>query len=98
MAGLPEGAESASFAKHDDEEGHKGPIRMRPHAETRPPALNGDEEREPSPDQGRDVQLYLCPGQNEPAQALQDLGYSQPEDDRQEDREIAKGVHGIELN
>jgi hypothetical protein len=26
------------------------------------------------------------------------LGYSQPEDDRQEDREIAKGVHGIELN
>src|ERR1700730_2851816 len=70
---------------------------MRAQAETRPPRLNGDEEREPGPDQGRDVQFHLCPGQNEPTQALQDLGNSQPEDDREEDREIVKGVHGIEL-
>jgi hypothetical protein len=27
---------------------------------------------------------------------LQDLGYSEPENDREKDRKIVKGVHGIE--
>jgi hypothetical protein len=58
---------------------------------------NGDQQSEPGPDQGRDVQFHLCPGQNESAQALQDLGNRQPEDNREEDGEIVKGVHGSML-
>jgi len=87
----------ADRLQHDDNEGQEGPITARAQAETRPPHLNGNEEREPGPDHGREVELHLRPGQDEPAQALQDLRDRQPNDDREEDREVVKGFHGAEL-
>src|SRR6516165_2986192 len=68
------------------------------HGEVRPPPLNGDQECEPSPAHGREVEFNFCPGQDEPPEALQALRDRQPEDYRQQDRKIGKGYfHGLSL-
>ena len=86
----------ADRLQYDDEECYEGPMGARAHSETRPPRLNSDEEHCPGSGQGWKVELHLRSSQDEPPQALQDLRDCQPEDDREQDREIVKGVHGIE--
>src|SRR5262249_25628993 len=81
----------ADRLEYDDKQRYEGPIGARTHGETRPPPLNGDQEYQPGPDHGRKVELNLRPRQDEPAEALQDLRYCQPEHYRQQDRKIVKG-------
>jgi hypothetical protein len=63
----------ADRLQDDDDDGREGPIGAQVQAETCPPRLDGNEERYPDPDNRRKVEFHLHPGQDESAQALQDL-------------------------
>jgi len=62
-------------------------------AEHGPPFLHADHQQQDRPQQRRPVQPQPRARLHEVAKALQDLGDGQPQNDRQQDGEIAEGVH-----
>lgn len=72
-------------------------IHVGAHAETRPPSLEGKEKRKSRPDESWSIELDLPPCQDQSTKALQDVLDREPEDDREQDREVVKGVHDTKL-
>src|ERR1700682_5286401 len=59
------GRVNADRLKDDDKEGQEVPSAPGAQTETGPPSLNSNEEREPGPDQGWEIDLHADPGQDE---------------------------------
>ena len=51
------------------------------------------EKRKPRPDESWSIELDPPPCQDQSTKALQDVLDREPEDDREQDREVVKGVH-----
>jgi len=79
--------------QHDHQERQESPIGMLAHREVCPPGLNRNQESNPGPYQSRDIQLHFCSGQYEIAESQQDSRDCQTQNNREQHRDVGKGVH-----
>src|SRR5206468_2473751 len=78
------------------EEGQKSPVLKQTKAEHGPPDLHVDEQQRPGPEQWGPVHADPIAMTDQPSTRGEDLREAKPDDDREQDREVAEGVHSVE--